>query len=203
MKSGHEGVVCTWFSFSMISCWHWTLTSVFAVTATPSPALHTASCHFELITSQHLVKKISSTETRRSLCFALRPHLSWPASISAHHEDSETLQGTATWPPSTLEFLSITGAHWLSQETEHGKGQHGPSEILRRPTLCSYSSPYLSLGKLPSSSSDLWKFSSFAFSASLSNLVFCVSGWFFPLSWMPSILAVPNLLNFSIVSSQF
>lgn len=107
--------------------------------------------------------------------------------------DSETLQGTATWPLSTLEFLSITGARWLSQETEHGKGQHGPSEILRCPTLCSYSSPYLSLGRLPSLSSDLWKFSSFAFSASLSNLVFCVSGWFSPLSWTPSILAVPKL----------
>lgn len=51
MKSGHEGVVSTWFSFSTISCWHWTLTSVFAVTATPSPRspysiLSLWTCHF-------------------------------------------------------------------------------------------------------------------------------------------------------------
>ena len=42
IKSGHDRVVSTWFSFSTISCWHWILTSVFVVTVTPSP--HSAYC---------------------------------------------------------------------------------------------------------------------------------------------------------------
>lgn len=122
---------------------------------TPLSILHPVTLNLSLLSilsKEYLLLRLGD------LCALLSDPISLDPPLFQHIMQTLKLQGTATWPPSTLEFLSITGACWLSQETEHGKGLHDPSEIPWHPTRCSYSSPYLSFGKFPSLSSDLWKF---------------------------------------------
>ena len=136
IKSGHEGVVSPWFSFSTISCWHWTSTSVFVVTVTPSPCspyciLSLWTCHFSVSCQRNTfcwgsAISVLCSQTPISLDPPLFQHI------------TQTLNLCKELPHDLLP-PGISEHNWGSLAfpgEEHGKGQHGPSEIPWRPTRC-------------------------------------------------------------------
>lgn len=180
IKSGHEGVVSTWFSFSTISCWHWTSTSVFVVTVTPSccsphciPSLWT--CHFSVSRQRNtfcwgsaISVLCSQTPSLLIHLYFSTSHRPWTSARNCHMTSFH------------LEFLSTTGALWLSQERNMAKA----TWPLRDPVASNrcFPTPALTclLENFPPHPLTYESFSSFAFSASLSPC-FSVSLVDFPL----------------------
>lgn len=116
----------TWFSLSTIWCWHWTSTSVFVVTVTPSPCsphciLSLWTCHFSVSCQRNTFCWGPAISVLCSQTPSLLIHLCFSASCrpwtSARNCHTTSFH---------LEFLSITGALWISQERNMAKDNTAP-----------------------------------------------------------------------------